>query len=198
MRSPATGATSFVDEAGNFTALIRPRGALKGQSARKLRSLLKTGVSGGAKTRALANPVIGYTLLVTDLKESTKFYKNVLGLRVLDSSASQVTFDIGTMILTLKPEPVLGLVRSLNKSHRLEGDWVVFRVKDIEADMKTLKSRGVKFPKGIEDSVHARGAYFTDVDGYSFGLWIPPDKPDQIDYFPQLQRILKSATWLRN
>jgi predicted enzyme related to lactoylglutathione lyase len=198
MRSPADGTTSFVDPAGNYTALIRTQGVLKGPSAQKLSSLLKTGVSGAAKSRALKNPVVGYTLLTTNLKASTKFYKSVLGLNVLDSAPDRVTFDVGTMILTLKPEPALGLVRSLNKSHRLEGDWLVFHVKDIEADMKALKRRGVTFPKGIEDSVHGRGAYFTDPDGHSFGLWRPPAKPQQIDYFPQLQRIMNFATWQKN
>jgi catechol 2,3-dioxygenase-like lactoylglutathione lyase family enzyme len=195
IRSSFNGSTSFVDQDGNHTALIRFKGSFKGRSGRKLNSLLKAGAAGGAKGRSLANPVVGYTLLVTDLKTSARFYKDVLGLNVLGTDKHAVTFDLGTMILTLKPEPALGLVRSLNKRHRLEGDWLVFHVKDIEADVKALKSRGVTFPKGIEDSVHGRGAYFTDPDGYSYGLWLPPDKPDKIDYFPELSRILDLVTW---
>jgi len=198
MLPPTNGTTSFVDPDGNYTALIRSKGLLKGQAARKLAALLKTGVSGvGKARRALANPLVGYTLLVTDLKASARFYRNVLGLRALARVTDSISFDIGTMILTLKREPALGLVRSLNKRRRLEGDWVVFHVKDIEKDVKALKGKGVKFPKGIEESVHGLGAYFTDLDGYSYGLWVPPDKHDAIDYFPELQRILKSVAWLK-
>jgi predicted enzyme related to lactoylglutathione lyase len=184
---------SFVDENGNFTRLMKSTSGTTGRSAKKLSSLMKAPLSVAPN---LKNVAVGYELLVTDIKASTAFYKNVLGLKLLDSTKSSVSFDLGNMILTLRPETALGLVRSLNRAGRLGSDWIVFQVKDIEAAVKALKAKGVKFPKGIEDSVHGRGAYFTDPDGFSYGLWLPPTKPDAINYFPQLHRIVNSTKWL--
>jgi predicted enzyme related to lactoylglutathione lyase len=183
---------SFVDNDGNFTLLTKAT-QWTGRSARKVTSLLQT-AAGVAKQQS--NVAVGFEFLVTNLKASTTFYKNVLGLNLLESTKASVAFDLGNVILTLKQEPAVGLIKSLNRSGRLQADWIVFQVKDIEESVKALKAKGVKFPKGIEDSAHGRGAYFNDPDGFSFGLWLPPTKPDAINYFAQLHRIVSTTNWL--
>lgn len=193
-----TGSTlSFVDEDGNYTSFTRPAGeALKGRAGARLKALTARGGGAGAESAEpdISNRFLGYSLTVSNLKESQKFYKDVLGLKQLKSGRSEATFDVGTAILTLKQETTLGLLRSLNRSGRLLGDWFMFHVRDVRTAVREFKRRGVKFPKGIEESPHGLGAYFNDPDGHSLSLWQPPNEPAQIDYFPQLNRILSAAS----
>jgi predicted enzyme related to lactoylglutathione lyase len=66
----------------------------------------------------------------------------------------------------------------------------LFAVANIEGTALQLEKAGEKFPTGIEDSPHGRGAYFTDLDGHPLNLWQPPARSDDIDYFPVLNRLL--------
>ncbi len=192
-KSEAGEKISVVDDDGNFTALVRPTGsALAGRGGAKLQSLLTEVTIGGKRASKIKgfHQFIGYSLMVSDLKRSREFYTEVLGLKLLQASRDELKFDIGSAILTLRPEPALGLVRSLQRAGRLLGDWIMFHVDDIKAATSALRKQGAKFPVGIEDSNHGRGAYFNDPDGHLLSVWQPPDQPESIDYFPQLERII--------
>lgn len=213
-----TGDTvSFVDQDGNFSGIFRPGAGLRRSVASKFRTLLKQKGSGGrgAKRGKSRGSVVGFELLVSDLKASQQFYKNVLGLRSLGAGRDHVQFDLGSLVLTIKVEPALGLVQSLQRFKRLEGDWLMFHVDDIDDAVKALKGRGVKFPLGIEESAHGRGALFQDPDGHVLNVWEPPPAlgnvereksrraargkrlpkrgTNDIDYFPALHRILQQS-----
>jgi predicted enzyme related to lactoylglutathione lyase len=206
----ATGkCVRFLDDDGNTYCFYEPsnRALLEYPSSEKLASLVKhrrpsTGArlvdvafAGDQKKKngGLSNPVIGHELLVTDLPRSTKYYSEVLGLKLLESSAQESKFDAGTMLLTLRLEPTNMLVAFLRKSGRLLGDWLVFHTDSIKQTSDQLQANGVAFPAGIENSVIGDIAYFNDPDGYSLNIWQPSGKTKMIDFNAPLKRILTEA-----
>ncbi len=195
---------SFLDEDGNFSILYRPsQAALIGKAGDKLNAILSDGSGPGLTQvsfqddrRALpkpSDPLVAVELLVSDLSISKEFYKDVLGLRLLESGKDEARFDVGNLILTLRAEPTSGLVRFLAKSGRLMGDWFIFYAKDIKATTKALARNKVKFPVGIETSLIGDVAYFNDPDQYSLALWQPSGRTKMINFNPALERILKAA-----
>jgi len=198
----------FLDDDGNTYCFYKPSGSalLEHPAGEKLGSILKSRwPSTGARlvdaafdgdSRAAAtvpNPVIGHELLVTDLGKSKRYYTDVLGLRLLESSAQEAKFDAGAMILTLRLEPTNMLVAFLRKSGRLLGDWIVFHTDSIKQTSKALEANGVAFPAGIETSKIGDIAYFNDPDGYSLNLWEPSGKTKMIDFNAPLRRILNEV-----
>lgn len=186
---------SFVDDDGNYTAYYRPQlEALTAKVGAKLTGLLDDGGNGvkGRGRAKVRNRFVGCNLLASDLRASQKFYKDVLGLRVLQSRKGEVKFDAGTLILSLRPEPVLGLLRSLRRGQRLSGDRLTFYVADIEAAAEGLRRRGVEFPKGVEDSPYGRQAVFYDPDGRALALLQPAGDHDSAAPGSALNRILKN------
>lgn len=180
----------FFDDDGNLSSFHRPSKATLAadKAGLKLRTLVNN--------RAESTGVIGQKFLVTNLTTSQQFYKNVLGLRALRTAKGEAIFDAGAITLTLENEPSIGLVRSLNKTGRLLGDWTVFHVNDIEAEMRDLKKRGVAFPRGVEESGIGRMAYFQDPDGHSLVIWQPSGtttKLQPINFYSPLNRILSEA-----
>lgn len=196
VRAKAGETLSFVDEDGNFSGFFRPgKAALTGTAGSRLKSLMTRLPQGGAKGRVskTSSQFIGFNILVSDVKRSQKFYKEVLGLRSLKADKGEAKFDLGTMILSIRREPAIGLVQSLARTGRLLGDWIMFHVNDINSAVEALKKKGVEFPLGIEESGHGLGAFFQDPDGHSLTVWQPPNQPLDIDYFPVLQRVLSNA-----
>jgi predicted enzyme related to lactoylglutathione lyase len=161
--APAEWGKPFVDRNGNFYSV--------------------------AQAESLRHDVIGYTLMVSDIRESEHFYGRVLGLE----TEGDHVFSCGTITIRLRHETAIGLLASLNRMQRLMGDWVVFHVTDIETMAARLESRGVRFPCGIEDSRSGRIAYFNDPNGHSLNLWEPPDEPADINYFPVLTRLVNRS-----
>jgi catechol 2,3-dioxygenase-like lactoylglutathione lyase family enzyme len=122
---------SFVDDDGNYTAYYRPQlDGLPIKVSTKLNRLLtERGRTAGRRgTTRVQNSLVGCNLLVSDLQASLKFYKETLGLRVLCARRDEVKLDAGTLILTLRPEPVIGLLKSLRRYQRLSGDRLTFHV----------------------------------------------------------------------
>jgi predicted enzyme related to lactoylglutathione lyase len=201
-RSAAGECLRFVDDDGNFSCFYRPsRTALSSRSGEKLREILESGQGRGARVmdtaldsqpsfEAVPNPVIGFELLVSDLAQSKKYYHEVLGCTLLESSSEESKFDVGGIMLTLRVEPTNMLVQFLRKSGRLLGDWVVFHTPDIKGTSEALRARGVAFPAGIETSLIGEVAYFNDPDGYSLALWQPSGRTKMIDFNPALKRLL--------
>lgn len=139
-------------------------------------------------------PLVGVTLLVTDLERSRRFYEHELGLTVVDADRDDVTLDAGNIMLRLRPEPTLGLVRGYRRNRELR-DQISFYTPDIDAEVANLTARGISFPRGIERTISAGAlAKFLDPDGYNLWLW--QSQPDYIEgmpinYFPVLSRILR-------
>jgi catechol 2,3-dioxygenase-like lactoylglutathione lyase family enzyme len=188
---------SFYDIHGNLTTFSEPtKKAFSGDDGSKLRSLLKNRGFGTAGRRKPDNPapIIGITLLVNNLQRSIKFYRDTLGLKALRTTDREVRFDAGPMIITVRVEQHIGMVRFLRKRELLR-DQIMFYVPDLKAETENLTSKGVHFPNGIEGSISAgQVAYFADPDGHNLWLWQPPEKltPEmRINFYPTLERILK-------
>ena len=111
------------------------------------------------------------TIPVTDLEKSLPFYRDVLGLAVLDEGPFACRLGAGsTQVSIFKRPPV-------ERGHTMAH----FEVKDIEATVAHLKSRGVVFeeydsgPIATTNSIAnyapgIRGAWFKDPDGNVLGL----------------------------
>jgi len=207
VRTPSGESLSFLDEDGNYCCFQRlSQAALMGDAGVKLHHILRnrwappdpliTTVADDKRIKmdkTMDNPMIGIDLMVSDLQVAGRFYKDVLGLRPLDSSTGEMKFDIGNLVLTLRLEPSNSLVSFLRRSGRLLGDWIVFWTPDIEGVSKELTAKGIKFPAGIEKSPIGDTAYFNDPDGYSLVLWKASGFTKMIDFNPVLNRILKEA-----
>lgn len=137
------------------------------------------------------------TLLVSNVVKSAEFYRETLGFKQLGATNGVASFDVGSSVLRLQPEPTPRTVRSLFRSGRLNGDWLVFHTDSIAQVAEALSRRGVSFPLGIEPSATGKLAYFTDPDGIALVLWEPPAKHElpegYINFFPVLERLLAAA-----
>lgn len=106
---------------------------------------------------------IDVVLLATDLDAARGFYRDKIGLEILNDSPSGVTFRCGTNRLTVTKSTV-GTADS-----QTQASW---RVEDLEAELALLRSRGVKIEDydlpglktedGIADIGFARIAWFID------------------------------------
>jgi catechol 2,3-dioxygenase-like lactoylglutathione lyase family enzyme len=120
----------------------------------------------------LSDAMIVATIPVTELDRSLLFYRDALGLTVLDQNPNAIRLGAGrgTQISIFKRPPV-------ERGHTMAH----FEVTDIESAMADLRSRGVVFEEytfaplvttnGIADYAPGiRGAWFKDPDGNVVGL----------------------------
>jgi catechol 2,3-dioxygenase-like lactoylglutathione lyase family enzyme len=117
----------------------------------------------------LANSLAVTTLVVTDVDRARKFYAEQLGLTLLDENQFSCRFGAGkgSQLTVRRGTPPAS------------GPTVAhFEVDDIEAVIRELTSRGVKFeeyeaPKTVNFIAEvgpARGAWFKDPDGNVLGV----------------------------
>ena len=118
------------------------------------------------------------TIPVVDMERAKAFYRDTLGLkpvRLPDAKRDAVgaLFEAGDgtlLVLHQQPTPA-------NAAHALAGFWV----EDLEAAVKELAGRGVKFEQydlpgtktdegGIAESSSHKGAWFKDPEGNILGL----------------------------
>jgi predicted enzyme related to lactoylglutathione lyase len=187
---------SVYDVNGNLTTFTKPTNqVISGPFGDRLRGLMRRR---GFDTELDPRPdtptsVIGFTLVVSDMVVSEKFYRETLGLPVLRHD-DKISFDAGSIIFRIQPEKFLGQVKQ-QREQRLLKDQLIFYAREIKKEVNFLSDRGVVFGGGIEGSVSAGFvAYFQDPDGHNLWLWEPPTKftPDMpINYFPVLDRILR-------
>ena len=121
----------------------------------------------------LADSMLVTTVAVTDLAGAKAFYRDQLGLQLLDEQPLAIRFGagMGTQVSVRRGQPNVGQT----VGH--------FEVDDIEAVVRELTERGVEFqeyetPKTIDFIAQigpARGAWFADPDGNVFGVRQGPD-----------------------
>ncbi len=116
----------------------------------------------------LADSMVVVTVAVSDLERAKGFYREQLGLPILDEQPFAIRFGAGK-----------GTQLSVRRGQPNVGQTVAhFEVADIEAVVGELTSRGVPFdeyetPKTtnfIAQVGPARGAWFKDPDGNVFGV----------------------------
>jgi catechol 2,3-dioxygenase-like lactoylglutathione lyase family enzyme len=120
-------------------------------------------------------PLAAIWLPVKNVEASKRFYRDLIGLKVIEETDSQVHFDLGTIRLSLRPkEPANGSTKG--GDHDGQQQRLVFvvenQIEDVYAD---LAKRGVKLkPKKIVEEAGGKSAWFDDPDGHVIYLWQPP------------------------
>jgi predicted enzyme related to lactoylglutathione lyase len=104
-------------------------------------------------------------LPVSDMQRAVSFYRDSLGLEVLehDGDWSEVTAG----------DQRIGLNASESPSGE-GGAVIAFGVDDIESAKSELEAKGVAFTDGISDHPWGRIAPFTDPDGNDLQVYAPP------------------------
>jgi catechol 2,3-dioxygenase-like lactoylglutathione lyase family enzyme len=112
--------------------------------------------------------VLGYTwagVRTADLKSTTGFFADILGLSVIHEGKGMVQFEVPSGQLF----EVFG---SESRYYPLHACPVLaFQVEDVRAARKELESRGVEFVSDVEGNESEAWAYFRGPDGYLYELW---------------------------
>ena len=109
---------------------------------------------------------IGFTAYtVSNLQQSINFYQNLLGLELLLKDARWAEFNISGQRFAINEKN--------NKTIKTNeaGAIVYFEANPIEATVKTLKNKGVKFNGEIEIYSYGKMILFSDPDDNSLGLY---------------------------
>ncbi len=110
-------------------------------------------------------------IAVKDLDKAKEFYSGTLGLEQVEENPGGVAYKSGSGQVFVYPTPKAGTNKATSAT------W---EVDDIDAVVKDLKDKGLKFEEyefpgaKVENSVHTMGpmkaAWFTDPDGNILGL----------------------------
>jgi metallothiol transferase len=117
---------------------------------------------------------IGFTAYtVSNLQQSINFYQNLLGLELLLKDARWAEFNISGQRFAINEKS--------NKTIKTNeaGAIVYFEANPIEAIVKTLKNKGVKFNGEIEIYSYGKMILFSDPDDNSLGLYEIPNKKNK-------------------
>jgi catechol 2,3-dioxygenase-like lactoylglutathione lyase family enzyme len=125
---------------------------------------------------------------VNDLAVSRAFYRDQLGLTVIEEDETCVKFDAGTVILALNRAADHGI--ELPKPRDNSND-TVFLVEDVEATKAVLQGRGVKC---LPTSWYAPGgiADFYDPDGHWLTLYQPSKEAMSWPSGDRIRAVLRS------
>lgn len=140
-----------------------------------------SGVAGGAAPVPPIRRVVETALYCDDLERATAFYRDVLGLRVLDAGARLVSIDAGgaTMLLLFRRgATTTGFEFPGGRIPPHDGAGpahLAFAVDtaDFESWERTLVARGVEIESRTRWSRGGRSLYFRDPEGHSVELVTP-------------------------
>ncbi len=105
-------------------------------------------------------------LYVKDTQGSIQFYRDTLGLRVVETFPDGALLNAGGMLIGIHRE------EEERKSHP-GGTSIILHTNHIEKSFDMLRQRGVRFLGMIENEPYGRIASFKDPDGYLLELWQP-------------------------
>lgn len=108
-----------------------------------------------------------------NLERALKFYRDVLGLKLLVQNEEWVEFDVGGQRLALR------LVDSWSASTEhpnANGAMIWLEACPIEKAIATLMNNKVIFTNKLEILSYGKTATFKDPDGNLIGLYEPPTK----------------------
>jgi predicted enzyme related to lactoylglutathione lyase len=114
---------------------------------------------------AIAAAITGidvHTYLVKDVNRAKKFYRDVLGLPVLNENESGAEYE-------LSDGSTFGVYKMADGSWHA-GSGVMFAVPDIDEAIQTYRKRGAKIQKQIFNSPNCRLAVGEDSEGNMFLL----------------------------
>lgn len=112
-------------------------------------------------------------LLVSNMQASIKFYKDTLGLPLKSKSKDWTEFFQDGTVVALHPMRRKSLVGSS------AGMLVGFMVSDMDATVKELKAKKVKFFKKPKDEPFGKHAIIEDPDGHLISIAEIKTKSDE-------------------
>jgi len=116
-------------------------------------------------------------LLVSDMKRSTKFYRDTLGMKLKQQSKDWTEFSEGNTVLALHPAKK----KKIKKNNSM---LVGFNVSDFEDVVSTLKKKNVKFYKKPKEEPFGKHAIIQDPDGHLISIaQMPQEELSQIPYY---------------
>ena len=101
------------------------------------------------------------SLWAEDVAAAAHFYRDVIGLRLLDHHGDRPHFDLGSVYLVIlkgQPLPPCDPVPA-------RFPMVAFAVDDLEAAVNRLRAHHVDLPWGVEEDVASRWVMFHDPAG---------------------------------
>jgi lactoylglutathione lyase len=127
------------------------------------------------------NKVRAVILLVSDMKESIRFYRDTLGMKLKQESAEWVEF-LDSPVVALHPRKTTTKKASTKER---SGVLVGFNVNDLESICNELVKKKVKFHKKLVEETFGKHAIIEDPDGYLISLaeMKPADEFTQIPYY---------------
>jgi catechol 2,3-dioxygenase-like lactoylglutathione lyase family enzyme len=116
-------------------------------------------------------------LLVSDMKRSTKFYRDTLGMKLKKQSKDWTEFSEGGTVLALHPA-------SRKRIKKNNSMLVGFNVSDFEDVISGLKKKKAKFYKKPKDESFGKHAIIQDPDGHLISIvQMPQEELSQIPYY---------------
>lgn len=112
-------------------------------------------------------------LLVSNMQASIKFYKDTLGLPLKSKSKDWTEFFQDGTVIALHPMRKKSIVGSST------GMLVGFMVSDMDATVKELKAKKVKFFKKPKDEPFGKHAIIEDPDGHLISIAEIKTKSDE-------------------
>jgi lactoylglutathione lyase len=128
----------------------------------------------------MLNKIEGITLLVSDIKKSAEFYRDILNLRVNKESEDKIEFS-------KKGSANTKLIIELDKTGSIQNNKssviITFSVIDLNTMYDNLIHKKVDFHKKLSDDETGKNTIIRDPDGYLISLTEPVDEFAQIPYY---------------
>lgn len=128
------------------------------------------------------SPLAQVFVYCADVQRSLLFYRDVLGLRLINEAAGSAHLDAGGVNLSLHPAGDDDLPP--------RGSFICFQLRDtLEKTCHELEARGLTFAQKFTDRAYGRTSSFTDPDGHFILLWEPPAPNDP--KFPRVRELVE-------
>lgn len=108
-----------------------------------------------------------------DLKQALKFYRDVLGFKLLVQDEEWIEFEVGGQRLALRQ---VDPWTASTEPSSANGAMIWLEASPIEKSITTLKNNKVKFINELNIFSYGKTAVFKDPDGNLIGLYEPPSK----------------------
>jgi catechol 2,3-dioxygenase-like lactoylglutathione lyase family enzyme len=132
----------------------------------------------GAATDVRLDRISMFILYVRDPMRSVPFFRDLLGMKVLEATPQWAQLDGGGVHLALHPHASIPAKR--DAAH----PWVVFEVEDLRGAYESLRRKGLAFrgpPVEVcgDEQRAGMSADFEDLDGNLFSLfgYVPRESP---------------------
>jgi len=124
------------------------------------------------------NRISAVILLVSNMKKSIKFYKDVLGMEVKQQAEDWVEFSKHGTVLALHPtKKKKKLTKNINM-------LIGFNVSELQSVCSNLEKKKVKFHKKVTNEAFGRHAIIEDPDGHLISLAEMTPKEEEFTQIP--------------